>query len=76
MATIREVRVNQDITQEALAKSAGVCYHTVFRLEAGCPVRKTTALAICRVLGVSLDAVEGINFYSAVRAHSKPKKGR
>lgn len=73
MPNIRELRVRQDLSQSALAALAGVSKQTIFRAEAGRPIHRVVAQAICQALQVSLDQVEGINLFSAVQAHNRKR---
>ena len=73
MPTIRELRLRQGMSQEALAVSAGVGSQTVRRAENGGAIRKISALAICRVLNVSLDQVEGLSVLSAAQWQNRKR---
>lgn len=74
MATIRELRLKQDISQGTLAVLAGVGSQTIWRAEAGQAIRKSNALAICQALNVSLEEVEGIKLFSAVQAQNRKRE--
>lgn len=73
MPSIRELRVRRDISQETLARSANVGSQTIWRAEAGRPIRRESALAICQALGVSLSQVEGLQLFSAVQSQNRKR---
>lgn len=61
MPTIKDVRIEQGLTQQELASKANIAYATVSRLERGKHVTKGTLTLICQVLGISPDEVTGVN---------------
>lgn len=71
MPTIRDLRLRRDWPQSYLAFLSGVGTQTIWRAEAGRPIRKVNALAICKALEVALDQVEGIELYSAVQTQNR-----
>ena len=67
MPTIRELRVNKGLSQQALASKAGVAIGTVNRMEAGNPVSALAFHAVCAALDVSPDTVTGVVIANRVK---------
>lgn len=67
MATLREIRVEKDLSQQFVAERAGVSPKTLSNLETGKRVRRSVVQRVCAVLGVDPSEVTGINFYSPIQ---------
>lgn len=63
MKTLKQLRLDQELTQQQLADRAKVSRRVVNRAEAGAPIMPLKFAAICRALGVSRDAVVGANVF-------------
>jgi transcriptional regulator with XRE-family HTH domain len=59
MTTLERLRREQGLDQKDLAAKAGIAQSTVSRAESGGQVTAPTALALARVLGVSVEALLG-----------------
>ncbi|GAB2731924.1 helix-turn-helix domain-containing protein [Streptomyces bullii] len=56
---VRQLRIDQNLTQERLYLAARISRYTLQRAEAGEEIQLSTLLRIARVLGVSLGQLEG-----------------
>ena len=54
---LREARLAQDMTQETLAKRAGLATRTVIRIESGEDARVGTISALAQALGISVSDI-------------------
>jgi len=59
--TIKELRENQGLTVQELARKANVSHQTIYRIERGEEVSRVFVARVCRALGKSIDEVEGLN---------------
>jgi putative transcriptional regulator len=58
-ARLAQYRLNQNLTQEALAHEAGISLRTLTRIESGEPSQTSNVLRVLRVLGL-LDNLEAL----------------
>jgi putative transcriptional regulator len=56
---LAQYRLNQNLTQEALAHEAGISLRTLTRIESGAPSQTSNVLRVLRVLGL-LDNLEAL----------------
>lgn len=66
MVTLKEARINKDISQVELARMAGTSQRLVSRAESGKTILKETLVKICAALDISPDDVTGVDALSRV----------
>lgn len=71
MVTLLDARIRQELSQEDLATQAGLSRETISQAENGKRVRKTTLAAICAVLKINPNDVEGVNLFVPVRDRTR-----
>ena len=73
MPTIREIRESRGWSQGELSHRSGFGVNTISRLENGEEVLRSTLVAICTALGVSVDEITGANIVNRVRSRTDGK---
>lgn len=71
---IKDIRVEQNISQAQLALDAGISVSVLSHMENGKGVRKGSLIAVCSVLGIDWREVEGVKIHSAVQAAAMRKR--
>ena len=74
MPTIRELRLERDMSQAALAARSGLSIPVISRMENGHAVQPYAFKLVCQALEVSPSTITGVNVSSAVQAAAKRKK--
>jgi len=65
--TLVQLRAERNLTQERLAKLAGVGPRIIYKMEKGLPVERTNAEKVLAALGVRAAEVEGLAYSRSVQ---------
>lgn len=60
MPTLREYRIERNLGPVELASQAGVSTNSIYRMESGKPVYKSTLIRIAKALNVSASEIAGV----------------
>lgn len=74
MPTIKELRLERNLSQAALAALSGVSTPAISRMENGHAIQPYVLTFVCQALGVSPKDITGVNLYSAVQTAQRRKR--